>query len=147
MSNDKVNYQWKFEYACIAIVFLLIALFLTRMEVSKAENLADQLEREIEAVQSEYYDLGYSQGLDDGYIKGYDDGMADYEDAGYRDGYADGYEDGHDTSYEEGYDDGYLYGYAFGIKDSEKGTTKNMDSFTKNFLLELADEEFREKPF
>lgn len=131
MSNDKVNYQWKFEYACVAIVFLLIALFLTRMEVTKAENRAEQLEREIKSIQSEYYDQGYEEGHHRGYNKGYDDGMADYENDGYSDGY----------------DDGYLYGYAFGIKDADNGALTEMDPFTKNFLLELADEDHRGKPF
>ena len=131
MASDKSEYQWKFEYACVAIVFLLIGLILTRMEVNKAEDRAEQLEREIESVQSEYYDLGFSDGSDKGYIKGYDDGMADYENDGYS----------------EGYEKGYLYGYAFGIKDAGNGALKEMDPFTKNFLLELADEKYRGKPF
>lgn len=131
MASDKSEYQWKFEYACVAIVFLIIALLLTRMEVTKAENLVEQLEREIESIQSEYYDQGYEEGHHRGFIEGYDDGMADYEDDGYS----------------EGYDDGYLYGYAFGIKDASNGALKEMDPFTKNFLLELADEKYRGKPF
>lgn len=131
MSGSKSEYQWKFEYACVAIGFLLIALLLTRMDVSKAERRADQLEREIESIEAEYYDLGYGEGRHRGYIEGYNEAMAEYEGSGY----------------DDGYDDGYLYGYAFGIKDASNGALSEMDPFTKNFLLELADEENRGKPF
>jgi len=131
MSNCKSDYQWKFEYSCVAIVFLIVGLLFSWTQCNKAESRADELERQIESIESEYYDRGYADGRRDGYDIGYDEGRSD----------------GSQKYYGDGYDDGYLYGYAFGMKDSISGAIKDMDSFTKQFLLELADEENRGKPF
>lgn len=74
-TNNYSDYQWKFEYTYVVIIFLSISLLYSWTQCIKAANCAEQLEREIESVQSEYYDLGYSNGHKEGFEKGFAAGV------------------------------------------------------------------------
>lgn len=86
MSSNKTDYQWKFEFSCVLIVFLIIGLLFSWTKNSKLSHQVEDLTTEIATLQYEYsqseiseddiYDSGYSDGEHEGYINGLSDGFS-----------------------------------------------------------------------
>lgn len=74
MSEKAATYKSLLEYACLAILVLLIALFATRCELNRQPDA--------DSIYQAAYDEGYEAGLTDAGSNAYDNG--------YHDGYNDG---------------------------------------------------------
>lgn len=104
MSEKAATYKSLLEYACLAILVLLVALFATRCELNRQPDV----ESIYQAAYSKGYDTGHSDGFDEGYDTGHNDG--------FDDGYNEGYDDGagidsseiRDKAFSGGFVGGYL---------------------------------------
>lgn len=75
MTNDSSGFKALFEYSCVAIVAVLIALALSHCENTNLENEIESLNREIEQLDedlSNEYDRGYDSGFDAGFSRAVD---------------------------------------------------------------------------